>query len=278
MKKKQKIRNRRCRAAIQLLFFLMAPAVFSTAFAGVKYLFTQMGQSAQLELVSFVKTLLAVCVFTILFGRYFCGYACAFGSLGDFMHAVSQAVQKKCGKKLPRIPEKWITKAMYIKYGILLFLLLSCLSGFYGKMQGSSPWDVFSALTALRLPPAGYAVGSGLLALILIGMCIEERFFCKFLCPMGAVFALLPVLPFSALRRNREQCIPKCSACRKQCPVRLEIEEDGARNGECLQCGKCIDVCPRGNIDDGIPAKGSRLWKIFLKAGVLLAVIYITGN
>ena len=81
------------------------------------------------------------------------------------------------------------------KYVLLAFLLLSCMTGFYSKLQGMSPWDVFSMLTTGRLPKSTYIVGTVLLILIIVGMCTQERFFCQFLCPMGAVFAIMPIIP-----------------------------------------------------------------------------------
>ena len=48
----------------------------------------------------------------------------------------------------------------------------------------------------------GYIVGLVLLVLILVGMAFQERFFCRVLCPMGAVFSMLPVLPLFTLRRD----------------------------------------------------------------------------
>ena len=67
-----------------------------------------------------------------------------------------------------------------IKYVILAAILLACATGTYGKLQGTSPWDVFSMLRAGRLPGVSYKVGVLLLVLIMIGMCTQERFFCQF--------------------------------------------------------------------------------------------------
>lgn len=102
-----------------------------------------------------------------------------------------------------------------VKYIVLTLILLSCLTGVYGKLTGTSPWDVFSMLTARRLPNSTYLVGIILLLLIMVGMCTQERFFCQFLCPMGAVFALMPILPGALFKRNREKCPPKCGLCKK---------------------------------------------------------------
>ena len=79
------------------------------------------------------------------------------------------------------------------------YLLLAGLVALYVTRQeklltGTSPWEVFSRLTALRLPPEGFGVGIGLLVLILLGMAVQPRFFCQFLCLW-------------------EQCLPCCRCC-----------------------------------------------------------------
>jgi Polyferredoxin len=91
-------------------------------------------------------------------------------------------------------------------------------------------------------------VGIALLALILLGMALQPRFFCQFLCPMGAVFALLPVLPFAQLHRQSDGCIPGCNACKQQCPVCLKLEGSSLRSGECIACEACAGICPKQNI------------------------------
>ena len=147
-----------------------------------------------------------------------------------------------------------------MKYILLAFLLLSILTGWYASLQGMSPWDVFSMLTARKLPNASYKIGIILLVLILIGMCTQERFFCQFLCPMGAVFAMMPLLPSALFNRNRDKCPSKCGLCRKRCPAHLEIDGDTPLSGECICCHACQVTCPRKNIQIG-PVKEREMVK-----------------
>ena len=195
MKKKQR-KVRLIRAAIQLIFFIAAPSLFSTAFAGVKSIFLTIGGQQSVTWNSFLDITALLLIITILFGRHFCGYACAFGSLGDALYELTAFIRAKCfGKKKKHgYPEEWVHRLQKVKYVLLAFLLLSCITGFYSKLQGMSPWDVFSMLTTGRLPKSTYIVGTVLLILIMVGMCTQERFFCQFLCPMGAVFAIMPII------------------------------------------------------------------------------------
>ena len=92
-----------------------------------------------------------------------------------------------------------------------------------------------------------------LLLLIMIGMCTQERFFCQFLCPMGAIFAIMPIAPSALFNRDRSTCPAKCGACKKRCPAHLDIDGDTLLSGECICCHACQGICPKKNIRIGIP-------------------------
>lgn len=166
-------------------------------------------------MTSFVTALCVLCLYTILFGRFFCGFACAFGSFGDALHGIYLWICKKIRKKPYRISEK-ITKYLYLlKYIVLAMISLLCYAGVYAKTKGTSPWEVFSMIRAGNFKLGGYAIGIVLLTILMIGMCVQERFFCRFFCPMGAVFSLLPALPFLTLARDRETASKDAGHARK---------------------------------------------------------------
>jgi len=119
-----------------------------------------------------------------------------------------------------------------------------------------------------------------LLVLILAGMVFCERFFCRFLCPMGAVFTMLPVLPFFSVRRQKANCAKGCTACQKICPSDLELPEKGSwnGNGDCFQCQKCLEICPKKNAESGFRFfRGNEIWFAVLRAVILAAVLILAG-
>lgn len=150
LKKKMKLSNF-IRRVIQVVFFFTLPALYTSAFSGVKYIFRQMGAGAVIENNSFLVTLIWLCLFTICFGRIFCGFACAFGTLGDAVYGVSSFLCKKMKRKPFHIPpavSKWLR---YIKYIILAFLVVVCFLGKDNLFAKESPWEVFSLIYAGHL-------------------------------------------------------------------------------------------------------------------------------
>lgn len=268
------------RAVIQLLFLIFLPSAFTSAFGGVKYIFNQMNLKAPIELSSFLVVLIALCLFTILFGRFFCGFACAFGALGDAVHALYLAICKRTKRKPFRLKEKTSEILSYLKYIVLFSIILLCVLGLYGNISGWSPWDVFSMIRAGNIKFSGYILGLIILIVILIGMALCERFFCKFLCPLGALFSLLPILPFFSLTRNRDNCIKGCNACQRCCPSNISLDDKNgySDNGNCFQCQKCIGTCPKKNIGTKFSRiKGNEIWFTLLRAALLAVVLIWVG-
>ncbi len=268
------------RVGVQLLFFILFPSMFTAAFNGVKYIFTQIGAGNRIELTSFVAVLLMLCVYTMIFGRFFCGFACAFGSFGDAVHAIYVSCCRKLKKKPVSIPVEAAKKFTYMKYVILAIILILCYLGAYSLLKGTSPWDVFSMLRAGNLGLASYITGTVFLVLIIIGMCVQERFFCHFMCPMGAVFSILPIAATFTLHRDRAGCIKGCGACEKTCPCDIGLPDDGSGRipGDCFQCQKCNGICPKSNIHTGIrQLRGNELWFTGIRAAILIAICIWLG-
>lgn len=282
MKKKKITAKALVDVVIRAVFFVLFPAVFSTAFAGVKYICQQIAAGEMFQATLFFMTLIGITVFTVIFGRFFCGFACAFGTYGDVLYGLSEWVRKKCKKKPFALPKKLGNIFRYGKYVVLLAVIGLCLIGKSDLVAKSSPWSVFSRLQALSLPQSGYGIGILLFVLISVMMLFEKRFFCRFLCPMGAVFSLLPVWPVMAIRRDRENCIKGCRACQMKCPANIEIADakdgDNLMMGECFSCGKCVEICPKGNVHTSLVTKEKKaIWLQILKAAVLIALCLYLG-
>ncbi|MBQ9691111.1 MAG: 4Fe-4S binding protein [Eggerthellaceae bacterium] len=230
----------------------MAPGVISGAFNGVKYIFTQVGLTQGLEITSFVSLLLLTLGFTIVFGRFFCGYACAFGSLGDIVYDFFEFIRSKTPIRRIVFPRPLVRVLSLLKYVILIAIVYACARGVWSDVSSMSPWVSFAALTSTSWAIAWQEVSHIsflLLAILLVFMIIRKRFFCQFLCPLGATFTLMPIFNFSNFTRKKHHCAKGCSACIDSCPVDIWPDSDELSHAECVLCGKCAEVCPMNNVN-----------------------------
>ena len=232
------------RTLIQIGFFVFMTSLFSQSFAGIKEVVSLMGKGQPLKMSDFLIKLIVLCLLTIIFGRIFCGFMCSFGAIGDWFYMLSEFIQKKIGVKIPKISEKAQINLQKFKYVVLLFIVLLCFSENGEYVAKYSPWTVFSLITQRNFKIGTYIAGSVLLVLIIIGMMLNERFFCQFICPLGAVFSLMPKNFLFSVKKKEEKCFNGCKACTNKCPVHLKYDEAGMREGECISCGRCFMVCP----------------------------------
>ncbi len=246
-RRRTELAHRGLRWAIQLAFFVAFPGVWSAAFTGVRNVCQQLGAASPLELSSFVALLLALLAYTCLFGRFFCGYACAFGAFGDVVYAVAAPLRHAFGLGEKKLPTTVRRAFQLVKYAVLAAIAWLCFAGLWADVSGYSPWGAFAGLRAGSIEGIS-GVAFVVLALIAVGMAFEERFFCQFLCPFGAAFSLLPVLPVSLFRRNRPTCVKRCNRCQDRCPVAIHPDRGDLRSGECIECGRCADGCPVSNV------------------------------
>ena len=246
-RRRRELLHRGFRWVVQIAFFAAFPGVWSAAFTGVRNICAALGAAQPVEVSSFVALLVALLAFTCVFGRFFCGYACAFGTFGDAVYALATPLRHALGLDDKTLPVRVRRAFQLVKYVVLVAVAWVCFAGMWSQVSLDSPWTAFASLRAGAVEGIS-AVALGLLAAIAVGMAFVERFFCQFLCPLGAVFSLLPVLPFSLFRRNRPTCAKRCNRCQDRCPVGIHPDRGDLRSGECIACGRCADGCPVANI------------------------------
>jgi len=181
--------------------------------------------------------ILWVFVFVSLFvwGRgLFCGWLCPFGALQEIMSLIA----KKLSIKQIKISPKHHKHAQKIKY-IILFTLLG--TSFYSlslaeKLAEIEPFKTSLTLNFVRYWPfVLYAV-----ILLLFSLKIH-KFYCRYICPLGAGLAILGRFPMLKWLRRREECGSPCQLCRnKKCEIDA-INRDGSIDySECIQCLECL--------------------------------------
>lgn len=233
------------RHTAQIAGFLLLPGLFLLTLGSVKGVWQALlhGQFTWAAMGAPLLTLLAIIPITALWGRFFCGYLCAFGGLQELLHYLAQRLH------LPRVElspaaDRIARKAKYAVLGVL-FLLWT----FDVSYDSASPWNVFGQYATYD----GWvdlskwlSVGGALLLLIAAAGLFTERAFCRYLCPLGGVFSLLSRGRLFRVKRN-QPCVG-CAQCEAACPMGVNVARETGERGsvysaECIDCFRCVDKC-----------------------------------
>ena len=234
------------RHVVQIVAFLLLPELFITVLRSLGDVVTALtsGEFSIYTLSAQLITIAVVFLFTAIWGRIFCGYLCSFGALQELLFWVSQ----KLFPRKPRIPV-WLDRVLsYLKYVVLVFIVVALWIMALPMDSSLSPWGVFGMLISGNpsvMISAVFTGGFVLLLALLIGSLFVERFFCRYFCPLGALFTLISGKRLYKIRRNVSACI-HCGLCEKACGMGVPILKDRTVcSGRCIDCMKCLTVCPK---------------------------------
>jgi polyferredoxin len=215
---------------------------------------------------------------TLFFGRYVCGWACPLGAMLQFFSFLFK-------KARLHIPKMEGNRLLYLKYGILVVVLaasiftlnlsglldplsllyrsfaaavlpsfgvagdggLSALPGAGLVSLGDRLSPILQTLAINRTFHQGFFIGLIFLAVILLNA-YRERFWCRYVCPAGALLALLSRWSLVKVRVDGEKCT-RCKACTLHCQTQATpFPNENWQPGECVYCYSCSSQCPTAAI------------------------------
>lgn len=253
MNRKNFLKNKKInwiKVVIQILSFALIPGLFEGEFAAVGNIVSCIYKgNISWESVKYsVWMLVATVPATVLVGRFFCGFFCSFGAVQDLLWFGSHRLRalfpgKRNLKKADRI-------FRFAKYAVLFYFIIFVWSG-VTAVKTAGPWQVFGQYVSFGHWPGLkllLSVGGVLLLLIFIGSLFVQRFFCRYFCPMGAIYSLISQTSFLKIDKPREEC-GKCHLCTSKCTMGMDLtKKDRIAGGECISCQKCVSWCPKGNV------------------------------
>lgn len=241
------------RLVIQILFLIFMPGLFTLIFGQLKQIYTYIinGNFEINKILPLSMELLILIPLTMIFGRFFCGYFCAFGTINDILYKLSSKVLN-IRFQINKKADKYLR---LIKYIVLLFCIIFIWTLGYSGLNDLNPWNAFAQI--IQLPPSVPSIaGLSVLILILIGALLIERFFCRYLCPLGAFLSILQVLRIFRINKNKSTCLEGCSICTRNCPMGIELNKVNRVDSiDCIQCMNCTKDCTKNNIKLSIASK-----------------------
>ncbi len=193
--------------------------------------------------------------------RTICGFLCPTGLGQELLYKI----------KTPKVKKSRVTRVLsYFKY-VLLAVFVIAIPLIYSTVPGFCKYICPSGTMAsvLQLANGNSTFYSGLgflfswkFALLIVFIVLSifiYRFFCRFICPLGAILGFFNKISFLGVKLEEQKCV-ECGLCLQTCP--MDIRKVG--DHECINCGACVPVCPT----KAISWKGS---KIFLHGNAVKA-------
>jgi polyferredoxin len=217
----------------------------------------------------------------IIFRKTFCSWLCPVGTFSEWLGMLG----KKLFKRNFEIPEilAWILTPL--KYLLLLFFLnmIVGMSTYSAKYFLDDPYNKISDVKMLLffLNISGFAL-KVIIVLILLSI-FFKNFWCRFLCPYGALIGLGSIFRITKVRRNEDTCT-NCEMCTKVCPQRIKVSTKKAVNSpNCTACMACVEACPiKDTLNMTVANKKVNKWVIpvvFLVLFILVVgIAKITGH
>ncbi len=184
----------------------------------------------------------------VLLGRVICGFLCPFGWFQELLHKIP--TKKLSTKKLKPLT--------YLKYVVLLVMVvllpvlvtnqLGMGDPFFCKYL--CPQGVLEGAIPLSLANSGIRSALGslftwkfiVLLMVIVLSIVFYRPFCKWLCPLGAFYALLNKVSLFQMQVDQSKCV-SCGKCAKVCKMDVDVTKS-PNHTECIRCGMCIRACP----------------------------------
>ncbi len=215
-------------------------------FGGIETLWRWVTTGTFLRTTAFSNlVLLAVLgIAALLTGRAFCGWVCPLGAVQDGLAWLIARLTRRGGRgrgsRLPvRALPAWLDRPLrWLKYVLLGLILWGSLTAVVPPLQPFCPYRTLFTLHLTSLINWSVLIGFVLLSLTV------ERFWCRYLCPLGAALSLFNAIAPWHVELHRERCV-SCSLCARACPMGLEPHLMSPHNGECIRCLACTCACRR---------------------------------
>lgn len=209
------------------------------------------------------------------FRRSFCSWLCPVGTLSEWLWRLGRRV---LGRTF-RLPRALDVALRGVKY-LLLALFLAAV----GSMTTASiraflegPYGLVDDVKMLNFFRTLGLTGGIVIALLVAASALVQNFWCRYLCPYGALLGLASLASPLRIRRSRESCID-CGKCAKACPSMLPVDRlVTIRSAECLGCLECVAACPVADTLQMTAPGGRRVPAWGMAAGIALLFLGIAG-
>ena len=214
---------------------------------------------------------LAIVLMSLVFGKSFCSWLCPVGFISELIGDFGEKIFKR-KFNLPKWLDFPLRSLKYLLLGFLFYAVFFLMGEVTVKAFLDSPYNQVADIKMYFF----FANISQFALIILVSLFVLSifirNFWCRYLCPYGALLGLASFLSPHKIKRNPVSCID-CGLCAKACPSSLKVDKvKTVWSDECTSCMNCVDACP---VADTLDLKSIYTKKKISKKAVAITVVSI---
>jgi polyferredoxin len=187
----------------------------------------------------------AFLIMSLLLKKSFCSWLCPVGTVSEYLWKIGRRIFGR-NLRLPRWADIGLRGVKYFLLGFFLFFIgamsAEALQGFM-----FTPYGLVADVKMLNFFRDIGVTAAAVIGLLVLGSMLVQNFWCRYLCPYGALMGLASLLSPVKIRRDAEACID-CAKCARACPAGLAVDQlVQIRSAECTACMMCVAACPAEN-------------------------------
>lgn len=210
------------------------------------YYFLQTGNISQVHPAGFF-IFIAIVSISFIFGKSFCSWVCPIGFLSELIGDFGEKIERKLFNKklvLPKILDYPLRSLKYLILGFFAYSIFFTMTKEALKAFLNSPYNLLADIKLyyffVHITEFSFFVILGLFILSIV----FRNFWCRYLCPYGALLGIVSFFSPNKIKRNTASCID-CGLCTKACPSNIKVDKvKMVVSDECTMCLSCIDACP----------------------------------
>lgn len=186
--------------------------------------------------------LISFLVMSLLLRKSFCGWLCPVGTVSEYLW---RAGRKLIGRNF-RLPSAIDIPLRGLKYLLLGFFLYAVISMPVPAIRAflEGPYGIVADVKMLNFFRYLSTTAAVMLAVLVLASLLVQNFWCRYLCPYGALLGLTALFSPLRIRRAPTACVD-CAKCARACPSALPVDKlVTIRSAECMACLECVSVCP----------------------------------
>jgi polyferredoxin len=249
--------------------FLPISSLISLKYWLVTGVFNRIHPSGLIILIIILST-------ALLLKRGFCSWGCPFGLLTEYLNKGHQWLFRK-RIKIPRGLDYPLRSLKYLLLAFFLWAILIKMNAAALEYFIYSPYNMVADIKMLYFFENISAVAFWVLLAIFVLSILIRNFWCRYLCPYGALLGVLSFLSLFKIHRNPEPCTD-CRQCTRTCPVDIKVHKTACViSDECHACLKCVSVCPEPDTLYISASRQSAMIKPWVYAAVII-LLFLGGS